>query len=313
VFRRVLAPVDFSNDARLAARLAWMLTDDDGELELLHVDAIPELTALSSEPIYVARRAWKVLREQHAIEFGRKLEEMVGEIAANAGDRAGPSIDATIKTGEIEETICQEARGWPADLMVIGAHGESGSVRYLFGSTAAKLSRMAPCPVLVSRPDATKAILDRGSFNRVLVAVDHSPFSPVAVMLGRRFSRPGQRIHMLHVWHPPPGIPLQFTGERRNYEAERMTKLATALDLSDREVEPLVDVGQPAVQLLNHAERCNADLIVVGAHGRENLVEKVIGTTSDRILRHAKVPVLVVPEPALGPTDRARAREARLQ
>lgn len=311
MFERVLAPVDFSQDARAAARLAWCLTHERGVLEILHVDQVPELDALASSSSSIARRAWHALRAQHQQAFGVELEKLVSDIAAAAGTRKGPRMQAHVRTGEVVETILQEARAENSELIVIGAHGESGSLRFMFGSVAAKVSRQAPCPVLVSRPGKAEEIARNGRFHRVLVAIDHSPFARHAVRYAHRALFGAGHITLLHVWRPPPGIPLQFTGERRNYEADRMQNLVESLALDGSRVESLVDVGQPAAQILAHAESAGADLVVVGSHGREGIVENVVGTTADRVLRHADIPVLLVPEQVLSPDEREDARLGR--
>ena len=51
--------------------------------------------------------------------------------------------------------------------------------------------------------------------------------------------------------------------------------------------------------LLDRADEIGADLLVLGAHGRRDLRERLTGTTSDRLLRHAHVAVLLMPEQAV--------------
>ncbi|HTM21216.1 MAG TPA: universal stress protein, partial [Kofleriaceae bacterium] len=202
--------------------------------------------------------------------------------------------------------ICETAATWPAELIVMGAHGESGSVRFLFGSTTTKIGRIAPCPVLVTRPGHER-IAAAGALRRALVAVDYSRFSAPAAELAARMLAPGGRLALMHVWQSPGNLPMPFTGERRTTAAARLEQFADELDLSGVDVEVRIDVGNPAVQLLAQAERMDADLIVVGAHGRAGLVEQVIGTVADRVLRHAAAPVLLVPERAVQPAREDRA------
>lgn len=301
MFRRVLAAVDFSDASAEAARLAWWLTDDDGELRVIYVDEIPDPKTLSHEPQYVTRHAWQVLRAQHAAEFGRNLDQLVAQLPAGADERAGPRVSPAVCTGEVIETICQEARG-QAELIVIGAHGESGSVRFLFGSVAAKVSRHAPAPVLVTRPGQVDR-LRHGRFERVVVAIDHSPFSPSAIRMARRMAAPRSTVTLLHVWQPPASLAIGLTGERRVFEVGRMQRLADSLEIDSEEVELMVEVGSPAAKILEYAEESEADLVVVGAHNRANMVEKIVGTTADRVLRHAKMPVLLIPEEVLAEAE----------
>jgi nucleotide-binding universal stress UspA family protein len=53
--------------------------------------------------------------------------------------------------------------------------------------------------------------------------------------------------------------------------------------------------------LLEHAAGMHADLIAVGAHRRERISEKLLGTVADRVLRHSNLPVLLLPGPAVAP------------
>lgn len=61
--------------------------------------------------------------------------------------------------------------------------------------------------------------------------------------------------------------------------------------------EILVKSGNPVDQILAQAEKRNCDLIVMGSYGHGILEEAVMGSTARRVLRKAKVPVLVVPLP----------------
>jgi universal stress protein A len=60
--------------------------------------------------------------------------------------------------------------------------------------------------------------------------------------------------------------------------------------------------GAPAQELVRHAEKTGADLIVVGTHGRTGLEHVVLGSVAERVVQHAHCPVLVIP---------LRRREAR--
>jgi nucleotide-binding universal stress UspA family protein len=55
--------------------------------------------------------------------------------------------------------------------------------------------------------------------------------------------------------------------------------------------------------ILERAEEISADLIALGAHGRSGLDERLLGTVADRVLRHARMPVLLYPEGALSDQD----------
>jgi len=64
---------------------------------------------------------------------------------------------------------------------------------------------------------------------------------------------------------------------------------------ADIEIELSVEVRTPKFEILEKAHQLNATYIVVGTHGRTGLSHTVLGSTAEYIIRHAKVPVLVVP------------------
>lgn len=61
------------------------------------------------------------------------------------------------------------------------------------------------------------------------------------------------------------------------------------------EIERIIPEGHPRVEILGCAERWKADLLVIGTHGRTGLMHLVMGSTAEYIVRHSKVPVMVVP------------------
>ena len=57
----------------------------------------------------------------------------------------------------------------------------------------------------------------------------------------------------------------------------------------------MVEVGNPKFDVIEYAHHAKATYIVVGTHGRTGLSHTVLGSTAEYIIRHATVPVLVVP------------------
>ncbi len=60
-------------------------------------------------------------------------------------------------------------------------------------------------------------------------------------------------------------------------------------------VEEVVETGRPADVVLRVAREAEAKAIVMGTHGRTGLARAVIGSVADRIIRHARCPVILVP------------------
>jgi nucleotide-binding universal stress UspA family protein len=64
-------------------------------------------------------------------------------------DAPGRAIEARVRIGEASGEIVSEAADWPADLLILGTHGRSGTQRFLLGSVAEATVRSALCSVLV--------------------------------------------------------------------------------------------------------------------------------------------------------------------
>ncbi len=83
---------------------------------------------------------------------------------------------------------------------------------------------------------------------------------------------------------------------------QQMQKLVTAVGVEDIKVEYLVREGKPEDMILKMAQDLaaglqepNTPLIVMGTNARESLMERLLGTVADHVVRHATCPVLVIP------------------
>lgn len=151
LYREILLATDFSETARLALDHATGLAEaSDATLHLLHVvEEVGywegfDLKHFPSDDVY------EELRESARIA----LEDLVDRSAAGEIER-----EIHVREGKPFLEIIRTAKKIPADLIVLGSHGQSGLAETLFGSTADKVVRKAPCPVLVVRhPEHTFAM-----------------------------------------------------------------------------------------------------------------------------------------------------------
>jgi nucleotide-binding universal stress UspA family protein len=306
---RILVATDFSEHSEVAARLGLALARNRGAaISLLHVDRTPESlgAGTESEPLVGVRpELWREVRASSRRQVDGALAAQVAELG-----RWGPgvAIATAVDYGEIAAVIERHARAWPADLIALGSHGAAANERYLFGSVLTQLLPTAPCPLLVTRASQRDRLPE--DFVRPLVAVDYSRFAAPAAALARAASSPAATVELVHVWRPP--ILLEEEGGPALSEADRRDLDAAAELTLRRERERLDDFrrrvlgaaparcevvrGRVASALLDHARERGCDLIVVGAHGSQPAGE--IGSVSDRVLRHATVPVLFLPRAA---------------
>ncbi|QKT03838.1 universal stress protein [Ectothiorhodospiraceae bacterium 2226] len=134
---------------------------------------------------------------------------------------------------------------------------------------------------------------------RILIPVDFSSASAEALAIARQYC-PGGTKRLLHVLDPktlasdtanPRLSPIHAKDIRREAEEAGFEKLRRwALD-SD---EVALAVGNAAEAILKHAEEWNADMIVIGTRGRRGIANFLSGSATEWLVRHAKLPVLVV-------------------
>ena len=142
--KKILYPTDFSDPSAYALTYAAEMAKlFDAELELLHV-MLDESQLVS---FYLPQITVQNLSKDMEDGAKNKLEDFIKEAKVLEGVRYSYSM---VK-GIADEEIIKRAADTNADLIVIGTHGRTGFEHVLFGSTAEKVVRKAPCPVLSVR------------------------------------------------------------------------------------------------------------------------------------------------------------------
>jgi nucleotide-binding universal stress UspA family protein len=128
---------------------------------------------------------------------------------------------------------------------------------------------------------------------QILAATDFSTRSNRALRQAGLLAQPGNaQLHIVHVVDDDQPDELVRMEKR---EAERVLneQIASMPELRDVQVRPLVVTGDPFDGILRAAADVNADLIVMGSH-RKQLLDIIIGTTIERVIRKGPFPVLMV-------------------
>ncbi|MGE5240076.1 MAG: universal stress protein [Bacteroidota bacterium] len=145
MYQHVLVPVDGSQTSDLALREAIKLIGSNkAELWIVHVvEAVMPLLDVELLNVDELRKA--------VHDAGRKILARAEAAAREAGITAKTTLIEARAGARIANVIADEARGWPADLIVIGTHGRRGVDHLLLGSVAEGVIRSAPAPVLLIR------------------------------------------------------------------------------------------------------------------------------------------------------------------
>ncbi len=137
--RRILVPIDFSENAASVLDWAAHLAQEHGSrILLLHVYHLP-VEVQQLEGAYLPPDFWSTVKNEAEQQLGRFAEDLRGR---------GLEVEALVREGYPATVIVEEAESLEADLLVIGTHGLSGLKHMLLGSIAERVVQKAPCPVL---------------------------------------------------------------------------------------------------------------------------------------------------------------------
>jgi universal stress protein A len=136
--RKILVPVDFSDCSRKALHYATVLAKQfQAEVLLLHVLEVPPVPVQAFETAFME---------------GNPEESAANELSKWQAEVQSPvSVKTVVCSGSASREIVRTADENNMDLIVIGSHGRTGLARLILGSTAERVVRHAPCPVLVVR------------------------------------------------------------------------------------------------------------------------------------------------------------------
>lgn len=216
-------------------------------------------------------------------------------------DAAATDVDIVVRVeeGRVNETLARVAAEEGAGLIVTGIARSESLGRTVLGSTVDWLARHATVPVLVVR-DRT-----RGAYRNIVLASDFSPsarlaleraaglFAGVPMTVFNAFEVP-----FLGMMDPKAQSAIAQGREAATREGQDFLAAAT-LDPAPREAIRLhVEHGEPVRLTYEYARDHEADLIVLGTHGRSALFDILIGSIARRILETAATDILLVRNPA---------------
>lgn len=269
---------------RTAVRLA---SEQDGELLLVHSWSLPPTTFVG-DYVFAADVVQTMTEDAQ-----RALDDAVAE-ARKLGARR---VTSKMLNGPPWQQIVDAAKREPGlGLIVIGTHGRTGLSRVLMGSVAELVVRHAPCPVLTIRPGNEPT-----PYTHVLCPVDLSKPARDAMYLTADLVKPGSAgITLLHVLE----LPVSYAGElpipdfHRDLDARSAARMDRwTADLQAKVNVPVTQItriGRPGAQILALLEHDRSfDLVVMGSHGHTGIERMLLGSVAEKVVRHARCPVLV--------------------
>jgi nucleotide-binding universal stress UspA family protein len=212
------------------------------------------------------------------------------------------------RSGTAYEEICAVGRELKSDLIVIATHEYTGYKHMFLGSTAERVVQHSSCPVLVVRLHAkhwngsadlrTRSGLQR---KKILAPIDFSDCSQhafdYAIQIARDFKAELSLVHVINPHAYPFGdkyAALDATELMRQVADAAQKQMRSMAEKSNVRYSTQVLHGSPALQICEAANE-DVDLIVISTRGRTGLGHLLMGSVAERVVRHARCPVLVIP------------------
>jgi nucleotide-binding universal stress UspA family protein len=269
---------------------------------------------LEVQPVGFEAGAGPVLEQELISRCGEQLRRQLERLGLGEPDLAG----SRVAVGAPYRVLTDTAQQVQADLIVVGATGSGPFAAELLGSTADRVLRKAPCPVLIVRDGL------RMPPRHVLAPVDLSTLSGDAFRCGLHLLSQlvgSEKIQVQAVYamsfldalaaRQRVGRPVEQAGAAAAEELRRFV-------LENRpeapfQVQTAVLPGEARTEILRELEEHPVDLLVLGTHGRGGLDRLVLGSVVSTVARRAPCSVLVIsPEAALaeGLADAVAAQTA---
>lgn len=209
----------------------------------------------------------------------------------------GIPAEVVVTRGDARHLIPFFARKWSSDLIFVRAHVRKDWMHAMLGSVARAVVTTAPCTVQIVRDPEGDRALTLDSARRVLLASDGSEQSAAAAEgLAARPWPEGSEFRIVTVEEPwlirPASVIHNVETVERVLVSAGLTATVAALS------------GNPKAVILEEAKKWNADLIVVGSHGRRGIKRLLLGSVSEAVAMNAPCSVVVV----RGSSQRARKK-----
>ncbi|MFC4247998.1 universal stress protein [Natribaculum luteum] len=274
MFDHILVPTDGSGPATAALEYAAAIAAaNDATVHVLHVTETPPDE--EDEEIVTTARDWVTA--------------------------AGAAVDEEVVQGEPDETICEYAADRGVDGIVMGTQGRQGLERFVLGSVTESVVRNATVPVLVVRRGSD--VRREYPYETIVVPIDGSEHAVAALEHGIEIAtRHDATLHLLSVVDVrATGVDAvadlqadQFAEYARTIVDDAAAKARTA---GVDDVVTTVTFGSTYREIRSHAQDHEADLLVMGTHGRHGFDRLMLGSVTERVLRTAPAPVLTVRVP----------------
>jgi len=294
---RILVPLDFSPASMEALDYAVSVAKQfRAVIHLVHVCPPDEASS-------VPGAGHLLLQSAEAIEL---LNEELTGIHRKRVEPFRPE-NCHVRSGRPYQAIINLAREIDADLIVLSTRGYSGLKHLLLGSTAERVVRGAPCPVLIARKRKQKSKAADKTFTvrTILVPVDFSSCSLAGVEYAAFMAKKlYATLRLFHAMYPYTNYVIADRAGARVSGLADAVEEATRIEMDALKqmdflrglpVQTEIRAGHAIDEICNAASQPDVDVIVTSTHGRSGFKHALIGSVAEHVVRYADCAVMVVP------------------
>ncbi|MCX6055635.1 MAG: universal stress protein [Chloroflexi bacterium] len=297
MFEHILLPLDGSQLAETAIPYVVTLCKKlDSQVTLLHVIEKDAPVAIHGQS--------HLTNEKDAYEYLQKVAR--GEFGFSC--RVICHVHSE-QVSRVSSSIVDHSSEFQPDLIVLCAHGEGGMRDFMIGSIAQQVIADGKIPVLLIHPEHRPLDLSEG-FSSLMVALDgepdHDRSMDIAGELAMRFNSTIRFIRVVPTFFTLSGeqaaLGSMLPGTTNAYldimEEEACEYLQEKLEVWRKKginCAAEVQRGDPAQEVVKSALNSNANIIVLGTHGRSGLNAFWSGSVAPKIVAKTLIPVLLYP------------------
>jgi nucleotide-binding universal stress UspA family protein len=293
----MLIPLDGSKTAEQVLPIARILAATlKLPVELLDVIDISAMSA------HIATDKARYL-DRIIVEGERISREYLNDIAVGL---AGLEVTCTVSRDKPADAIIERAAAEKGTLIAMATHGRSGLTRWLLGSVAEKVLRGSRNPLFLVRAHEDGATDGAAMIKSIVVPLDGSALAEsvlptvtavaktldLEVVLCRAYELAASAYYGSEDYLPNyEEMRRQVKAEAESYLAEKTDALKAA---GLTRVSWIALEGSGADEIVRYAQTHRDALVAMCTHGRSGINRWVLGSVTERVVRHSDDPVLVV-------------------
>jgi nucleotide-binding universal stress UspA family protein len=216
----------------------------------------------------------------------------------------GGAVNCFVENGKPEEVVIAKAAADKGTLIAMSTHGRSGIQRWVFGSVADKVLHGATNHVLLVRAREQGKTDGEAALKTVVVPLDGSALAeqvlPYVEDLAKKMKL---EIMLMRTYALPPTVTAETYGPNLGDLVDQLE--AEAREYLDKKVKEIkwkgienvslaVDLGYGAEEIIGFARKTPDSFIAMCTHGRSGIKRWVLGSVTERVMRHSGDPVLIV-------------------